>query len=382
MFNNISSSRIAHIALTPKSPFSLQIPVPTSISSLPGPLLPQSPGLWLTTATSLPVDSEVHVSSSQLASHYTILLLSDISSILSDIQDTASPLTGPLTHFLHVSKPTKSFQKISQSCGVPLQDIQFMAYHLIYWRRARAIPPLHHRDTYIASPNADMGKLASASSKFAKHFPALPSLPKLLSMLSLPRPFSTLIPSKDHKEAYLDILAWLLRDGWVTQLRTFAWIQVPHHIRAATKSRQKPERSLDSSIELPPKRGNDNAADIRKNLTVPDPSSPASSVTSSHTTIPIQPSWTKPSESNNPSVITHPRRVSNLESRHLSSISAYVLNRQGTESQAAWDKCVKYFDGAHAIETIAVQEGWKRKRVADLIASWEEEELLLISRHW
>ncbi|KAL9042347.1 MAG: hypothetical protein Q9214_003807, partial [Letrouitia sp. 1 TL-2023] len=381
VFNNISSSRIAHVTLTPKLTFSLQIPAPTSITSLPGPLSPQSPGLWLTTATSLPVDSEVHVSSSQLASHFTILLLSDISSILSDIQDTASPLTGPLTHFLHVSKPTKSFLKISQSCGIPLQDIQLMAYHLIYWRRARAIPPLHHRDTYITSPNADMGKLASASSKFAKHFSALPSLPKLLSMLSLPRPFSTLIPSKDYKESYLDILAWLLRDGWVTQLRTFAWIRVPAHIRAATEDRERPERSLDSSVELPPKEETGTAADLRRNLAVPGPSSPASSVTSSHTTVPFRPSRTTLSESHSPSVITHPRRVSNLESKQLSSISKYVLNRQGAEIQAAWDKCVKYFDGAHAIETIAVQEDWKRKRVADLVASWEAEELLLISRH-
>lgn len=382
MFNNISSSRIAHVTLTPKLAFPLQIPVPTSISSLPGPLWPQSPGLWLTTATSLPVDSEMHMSSSQLASHFTILLLSDISSILSDIQDTASPLTGPLTHFLHVSKPTKSFLKTSQSCGIPLQDIQFMAYHLIYFRRARAIPPLHHRDTYITSPNADMERLASASSKFAKHFSALPSLPKLLSMLSLPRPFSTLIPSKDHKEAYLDILAWLLRDGWVTQLRTFAWIRVPAHIKAATEGRVRPGKSLDSSIELPPKEENETAADLRKNLAVPNPSSPASSVTSSHTTVPIRPSWTLPSEPHNQSVITHPRRLSNLESRHLSCISAYILNRQGAENQAAWDKCVKYFDGAHAIETIAVQEGWKRKKVAELVASWEAEELLLKSRHW
>ncbi|KAL9610708.1 MAG: hypothetical protein Q9167_004600 [Letrouitia subvulpina] len=382
VFNNISSSRIAHVTLTPKSALSLQIPVPTSISSLPGPLSPQSPGLWLTTATSLPMDSEVHVSSSQLASHFTILLLSDISSILSDIQDTASPLTGPLTHFLHVLKPTKSFLKISQSSGIPLQDIQLMVYHLIYWRRARAIPPLHHRDTYITSPNADMGKLASASSKFAKHFLALPSLPKLLSMLSLPRPFSTLIPSKDHKEVYLDILAWLLRDGWVTQLRTFAWIRVPVHIRGANEGRENPERSLDSSVEMPPKEESGSTADYRKNLGVPDPSSPASSVTSSRTTVPFRPPQTTPSGSHNPFFITHPRRASTLESRQLSSISAYILNRQGAENQAAWDKCVKYFDGAHAIETIAVQEGWKRKRIADLVASWEAEGLLLKSRHW
>ncbi|KAL8899958.1 MAG: hypothetical protein Q9207_005929, partial [Kuettlingeria erythrocarpa] len=226
LYNNISMSRIAHINLTPTSSLSFQIPVPTSISVLPGPLAPQLPGLWLTTATSLPAEDDVNMTSSQLASHFTLLLLSDLPTILAEIHDTSSPLSAPLTHYLQISKPTKSFLQISQTSGMHLSDIQFLASHLIYWRKARAIPPLHQRDTYIVSPNADMSKLASATSKFARAFPALPSLPKLLNLLSAtttPRVYASLIPSKDHKEAFMNILAWLLRDGWVTQLRTFMW---------------------------------------------------------------------------------------------------------------------------------------------------------------
>jgi len=53
----------------------------------------------------------------------------------------------------------------------------------------------------------------------------------LSSLSSRPRPFSSLIPSRDHRRAYLDILAWLLRHGWVTQLRTFGLLKIPKDIK-------------------------------------------------------------------------------------------------------------------------------------------------------
>ncbi|KAL8716828.1 MAG: hypothetical protein Q9225_005878, partial [Loekoesia sp. 1 TL-2023] len=308
LFNNISISRIAHINLS-QSSLSFQIPIPTSISVLPGPLSSQMPGLWLTTATSLPADDDVNMTSSQLASQFTILLLSDLSTILSEVNDTASPLSAPLAHFLQISRPTKSFLQISQSSGIPLPDIQFLASHLIYWRKARAIPPLHQRDTYIVSPNADMSKLVSATSKFAKVFPALPSLPKILNLLSTPRAYSSLIPSKDHKEAFMDILAWLLRDGWVTQLRTFAWVRVPLHIKMIVESQGDAERSLESSIELQPRRTKDEE-EPKNTLAVPLPPSPTSSTTSAHTTIPFRGSQGSPTPSLGPSLIQNPRQAS------------------------------------------------------------------------
>lgn len=332
------------------------------------------PGLWLTTATSLPANDEVETTNSQLASQFTLLLLSDLPVILSEINDASSPLSAPLTHYLQVSKPTKSFLQISQSSGIPLRDIQFLASHLIYWRKARAIPPLHQRDTYIVSPNADMSRLVSATSKFTKAFPALPSLPKLLNLLSTPRAYSALIPSKDHKEAFMNILAWLLRDGWVTQLRTFAWVRVPPSIIKAVEG--DADRSLESSssIELAPPR-----TDTEKGPhgTLPAPPSPASSAASAHTAVPHRASQQPPS-----SLIQNPRQAAGVSSRYLSAISIHVLRRQGVEAQKAWERCLKYFDGKHAVETIAVQEGWKRKRVAEFLAGWEGEGILMKGRSW
>ncbi len=372
LFTSITDSRIAHVHLTPALSLSLQIPVPTSTSILPSPVAPHLPGLWLTTANSLPSDDDINATTSQLASHFTLLLLSDLSSILSDVNATNSPLTEPLTHYLRVSTYTKSFVQISQSSGIPLPDIQFLASHLIYWRRARAIPPIHQRDTYIVSPNADMQKLVSASSAFAKAFPNLPSLPRILSTLSFPRPYNTVIPTKDHKQAYLQILAWLLRYGWVTQLRTFGWIKVPPHIKeiVATQPEEVGEKSSEKQVGT--------STDATGGLK-PVPSNqllPPSPASSNRTISPILPSTISPS------IIPNPRHASALPSRHLAAISNYVLEQQGKEARVAWDKCVGYFDGKHALEIIPVRQSWNRKKVTELLAGWEGLGILIRARHW
>lgn len=383
LYNSITASRIAHITLSPSLSLSLQIPFPTSISILPNALAPQLPGLWLTTANSMPTDDDVNGNGPQLGAHFTLLLLSDLHSILADINATASPITRPLTHYLRVTTSNKSFLQISQSSGIPLTDIQFLASHLIHWRRARAIPPLHQRDIYMLSPNADMRNLVTASQNFAKMFPALPPLPKILNMLSFtPRPYSTLIPSKDHKPTYMDILAWLMRGGWVTQLRTFAWVRVPAHIKeAVTKeaainaSRKKKSSENESTDDT----DTDTSSSI--NLSVPPShtsSGTPSPTSSTHTTLPIP----QPTVPHTSLLIPNPRLASALPSRYLSAISTHILNTQGPDSQTAWDKCVHYFDGHHAIETIPVREGWKRKRVAELMGGWEGAGVLVRGRHW
>lgn len=376
VYSSISNCRIAHISLTSALSLSLQIPVPSSTSVLPNLISHQLPGLWLTTATSIPLDDGAHVSGSQLASHFTLLLLSDIPSILADVQSTDTALAEHLADYLDASKPTKSFLQTSQSSGIALSDIQFLASHLIYWRRARAIPPLHQRDIYIMSPNADMSKLASASAHFARLYPALPSLPKILSLLSSsPRPYSTLIPSKDHKEAYMGILAWLFRYGWVTQLRTFAWIRVPPHILKSVAGGQDHRRKGSKESDAI------GTSDDGGHLSVPNlASSPTSSTQSStHTAFPISTSSPPPTS---PILVPRPLPPTTASSAYLSAMSAHVLLTQGEEAQNGWEKCVKYFDGKHALETIAVREGWKRKRVGDLLAGWDSMGFLRRVRHW
>jgi len=389
LYNNISSSRIAHVSFTPSHSKSFQIPVLTWVSSLPTPLSPQLPGLWLTTANAMTTDDGDQTVGIQLGSHFTLLLLTDLRSILAEVNAIKHPFNEALNQFLQVSTPTKSFYQIEQSSGIPLGHIQELAVYLIQWRRARAIPPLNKSDIYILSPNADMRKLASAGSTFSKIFPGLPSLPEILGMLSTrgPRPYSSIIPpTKDHKEAYMNILAWLMRGGWVTQLRTFAWVRVPSTIREAasnelvsnkspqyTDTDESEDASLSastSSLEVP-----DSVSSSRLDVGNSRSASPSSST---HTTLPFRQAASPQSQI----LISDPRPESALPSRYLSAISKHILQTQGSDSQLAWDRCVKYFDGKHAIESIPVREGWKRKRVAELVGGWGEMGVLVRGRHW
>ena len=379
--------------LTPNLSFSLQIPVATSISILPTPTSPQLPGLWLTTATSVAGNDQVQTTGSQLAAHFALLLLSDLPTILADVNATGSPIAAPLTHYLRVSTPTKSFLQISQTSGIPLGDIQFLASHLIYWRRARAVPPLHQKDTYIVSPNADMKKLRSQSSTYSKLFPSLPALPKMLNLLSAtPRPYSTLIPSKDHKQAYIEILTWLMRGGWVTQLRTFAWIRVSAEIqKAVTQELEDEERNKQPNSaagEYNEHNRNEDAVkidagegDLPSGYLSPPHStfSSRSSTTINRTAIPLQ---TAGLTNQSPVFIINPTRASGIESRYLSTISADMFSMHGQEVSDAWQKCLKYINGQHALEKIAVREGWKRKKVSELLAVWRGMGILMEVRHW
>ncbi|MCJ1273802.1 Nitrogen permease regulator 3 [Puttea exsequens] len=390
LYTHVSNSRIAHISFTPSHAKSFQIPAPSWVSSLPSQLSPQLPGLWLTTAHSMITADDDQTVGSQLGSHFTLLLLSDRRSIQAEISGFKDPLTEALNHFLHVCTPTKSFYKIAETSSIPLRQIQELALYLIQWRRAQAIPPLNKSDIYILSPNADMRKLASASSSFSKFFPRLPPLAQILGKLSVgpPRQYYKNFPSRDHKDAYMEILAWLMREGWVTQLRSFAWVRVPAQIKssvdaaaaAANESDQSPQNTdteesdslsaSTSSLEVP---GSISSSRLRSNK-----SRSVSPTSSTHTTLPLRPA----TFASSPAVISNPRTASALPSQYLAAISAHVLQTQGAEVQAAWDKCVQYFDGKHALESIAVREGWKRKRVAESIGGWEELGVLVRARHW
>jgi hypothetical protein len=236
LYTSIASNKIAHISIGEGFEASIQIPQAISTPYVPTPTEPQLPGLWLTTANSLSDDGQ------SLSPHAALLLLEDKDAMLKDIEGDGKELGSPLAFFIRELTPTKSLTKLSAALSLSLSDVQFLARHLIYWRRARAIPPLHIRDTYIVSPKCDMRQLIKAMPLYAQRFSALPSLPKMLQNLSgKPIQYGFLIPSKDHKPAYMDILAWLLRGGWVTQLRTFAWVKVSPAVKVAVAVKLRQE---------------------------------------------------------------------------------------------------------------------------------------------
>ena len=160
---------------------------------------------------------------------------------------------------------------------------------------------------YIVSPNADMKRLPILIREYSHTFPSLPPLSKLLALLSgKPKPFAHFIPSKDHRPAYLEILAWMLRHGLVTQLRNFAWIKVPVDIKHAVA--QEAGGGVGGMEE---------------------------------------------------SFVLHPGQASAEESRWLEMMT------RGKEHdvRALFERIVKYLNGQHALEKIPMREGIARKEV-------------------
>ncbi|KAL5045714.1 nitrogen permease regulator 3 [Aspergillus fruticulosus] len=442
LYTSISASKIASVTLSPDVSISLQIPPLTSTPYLPGPTDQAYPGLWLTTADSIsPADDPMTDDNSAphqvLAKHFALLLLDNEATIIKDVEAAGGALAAPLVHYIRCSTPTKSFVQISQISGIPLPTIQFLASHLVYWRRARAIPPLHQRDTYIVSPNCDLGKLEIASAAYKVAFPTLPSLPKMLSALSgTPRPYGNFIPSKDHKATYFLMLAWLLRGGWVTQLRSFARVKVSPEIKIAVElaiRREEVDKYLSkgkSSVTTPDKEG-PAEDDETEGSDIDDGSSSSSSSLASHGSGDVTPMPNRfradtgvdlthslldqTASLKTSSLILLPHKVSPLESRWLDEIVArfpdnttdFVGNGRpdATEGGSAtpvpakslrdvWPTYLKYFNGYDALEKVPVREGLKRKLVSQILtrlgvvtgqssAELDLREQVLVSfRHW
>ncbi|KAI1630132.1 nitrogen permease regulator of amino acid transport activity 3-domain-containing protein [Exophiala viscosa] len=439
VFDNISASKIAAITLSSKSSASLQIPPVTSTSYLPSLTeSPLEPGLWLTTATDpASTESDLDATSSsgalQLSKNFTLLLKRSPQNILKDIQAAGGPLAVPLANFIAKAKPTKSFYKISVATGLPLPDITHLARHLVYWRRAIAIPPLHQRDTYIVSPNANMNKLASACKTYEASFPMLPSLPKMLNSLSgTPTPYGSLIPSTDHKEEYYRALAWLMRDGWVTQLRTFALVRVDPEVKKAVREKERDDaKGSRTPVERDAPK---NSPDLARSFGSGTPTTVASSIPSTFRQRPQRPSMvSRPSSDgrqsistdhtssrgtqqfkHNPkaaSLILSPQRASPEESRWLDYIASTLTaahdksapelselpatDAETVELRRYWSIFVKYFTGTEALEKMPLREGLKRKFVWDMLVKMgvdfengvedvkgENKKVLVTIRHW
>ncbi|KAF2762009.1 hypothetical protein EJ05DRAFT_535306 [Pseudovirgaria hyperparasitica] len=420
IYDSISNSKIAHIHLDAASEASFQIPQQVSTPYLPTSINPQPPGLWLTTSNVIDDDD----TETPFTHRYALLLLEDCETLIREIEGAQVASSTPIAFYLRSLVPTKSLHKISVTQSIPIQDIEYIADHLLYWRRARLIPPLHHRDTYVVSPNADLRALSAAIPAYAARFPTMPSLPQMLALMSgVPRAYSLFIPTPDHRTRYMEILAWLMRGGWVTQLRTFAWVKVTPEIKAAvavemaaeeeaarneTDQISSPQRRAARENVRPPSTASNTSSNrttlspkithaAHKRLsplsisTSSPPHSPPSPITAHHSPtsrptaaqVPGAPLFTpQPGESASDfttSLILNPLRATAVEARWLEHIRDGF---QDKEVRELWPTLLKYFDGRRALEDVAVREGVKRKRVQAVIASVREGGWLVHSRHW
>ena len=286
-----------------------------------------------------------------------LLLLEDKDSLLREL---SHPEASPLAYFIRESTPTKPLRKLADRLNMPLDVVLYLAEHLVKWRKARAIVPLHPRNIYIVRADAPIDKVAELIPIYARRFAALPTLPQMLKVLSgKPIKYGLMIPSKDHRAPYMEILAFLYRHGFVTQLKTFGWLQATRLEDGDATSYQprpsaKRERPISGISLLSP-----HLRPVEDDV---------SSVTSEQTVITTVPAGGDETQRRDSTAsltpILNPTDPSHEEEDALRQVMASV---SGTDLQEILPHILDHFDGEHALEEIAVSVSMKRSRVEDLL---------------
>ncbi|KAK4902106.1 Nitrogen permease regulator 3 [Elasticomyces elasticus] len=297
--------------------------------------------------------TEVEASTTPLNEHSGLLLLEDKDTLLREL---SHPEANPLAHFIREHTPTKPLGKLATKLNIPLPDLLHLAQHLIKWRKARSTPPLHSSNAYILHPSAPVDKVAGLIPSYARRFPTLPTLPQMLKVLSgKPIKYGMLIPSRDHRAPYMEILAFLHRHEFVTRLQTCGWLRS----RPDTENRSKRERPISGLSLLSPQLRpvDDDAGSIGSEQTV-------------ITTLPAQDEDMDDDHALRQTLIMDPTELTQDQSDALASM---ISSFSDAELRERMPQLLKHFDGKHVLEDIAVQEGLKRAKVEDWLATLQAE---------
>jgi nitrogen permease regulator 3 len=205
-----------------------------------------------------------------------------------------------------------------------------MARELIDLGLARAIPPLSNRAVYIVSPLAPIQSITSASRDFKVRFPDSPSLTTILSTLSsgVPKRWDTVILIHRLQS---DILPYLMRFGWVVQLRQFYFIKISREIKLDC---------LDPSVSPEERRkAQDEAQDT---------------------------------------ILVDPFRATREEVRWIHKLAERVDGAPGR----MFERLGKYFDGKSAKEKILRREQVERGELEAMVEALKKVDGIVVAEHW
>ncbi|KAK6443218.1 Nitrogen permease regulator 3 [Oleoguttula sp. CCFEE 5521] len=154
-----------------------------------------------------------------------IMLLDDKSSILSSLSsDTSSPLSSLIRAF----KPTKALSKIAAALAMSTTDILEMVRHLLHYRKARLIVPLHAGNVYTASPDLPLHRLEGLGVEWAHRFASLPGLLSLLPALGKRyTKWGEMAEDRSERDIWMEGLAWLIRKDVLVLVKTVGWARLP-----------------------------------------------------------------------------------------------------------------------------------------------------------
>ena len=416
------ASRIAHLDINNKL-HSFQIPLQMEFHSLPDVTTPYVAGSYLSSTTSFLGDSglvaaeettrystrslEDRVFTRRDADdadddldddledddilHLGLLLWDDPSTIIHDIK--ARP-NSPIAMFIKLVRPTEPLSKVytllqQQLAGqsnLHASHIRDFALHLVHWRKARIIPPITTRAVYIVSPMAPVGsRFHHDVARFHAHFPTIPCLPLFLKSLSTratkSRQFASIIPSKDHRDLYLQALAWLVRNGYATQLHTYLWLKVSRRIK------MKVEEDLEAELGCGLKRGANNFAPADSRAGPVDNSSKEAGAALNDEIDQLKrplegedaraPDFVMEDDSD--TILIDPGRASSLERRWINEI----IHKECAllpELTAVFYKLLKYMNGRSSLEILLLKENITRAELRKLLVSIEAH--VISVRHW
>ncbi|KAK3071253.1 Nitrogen permease regulator 3 [Teratosphaeriaceae sp. CCFEE 6253] len=310
-------------------------------------------------------------SSTSLEPHSGLLLLEDKDVLLREL---SHPDASPLAYFIREHTPTKPLQKLATNLNIPLHDVLYLAQHLVKWRKARAIMPLHPRNAYVIRAEAPIERVPEVVQIYARKFAVLPTLPQMLRVLSgKPIRYGLMIPSRDHRAPYMEILAFLDRYEFVAPLKTFGWLQAVsfgeketsvEDVHVPTK-RERPVSGL--SLLSPHLRPvEDDGASVSSGQTVITtvPAGGGGETGTDDTTVDQR-------------LILDPADPTQEEATAIEHIKDSISD---TETCEMLPRILHHFDGEHAFEEIAVKEGLKRAMVEDLLGVLERQGHLVTFR--
>ncbi|KAG2175324.1 hypothetical protein INT44_007812 [Umbelopsis vinacea] len=218
IFTSLSSNSIAHVIVNDFIDLSLQLPVVGNQQKLS--MMLQYPGATNPvneSVASIYVGAYEYDKYPVLCPYHTLLLLEDPEEVLKSMPLDSNPT---LVQLVQILTPTQNLQELHLLLDCSLAQIYRLAAHLIYWRKAKLIHPIHARNVYAISPVAKMENFKELEADFKSHVPGL-DLPTLLSELSSTRPLYMITPSKELRQQYCVAIMYLLRFDLVIQLHMY-----------------------------------------------------------------------------------------------------------------------------------------------------------------
>ncbi|KAJ3010132.1 Nitrogen permease regulator 3 [Thoreauomyces humboldtii] len=168
-----------------------------------------------------------------LRPYHALLLLHDPEEVLKELPLDPLPL---LVELIQVVTPTQCLEQLQTMLDCSLSQLYRLAAHLVHWQKAKIIDVISMRNVYVVSPDAPLDKLPCLIEDFQTRFPQL-DLPSVLADLSIPRPYSVIVPQKELRTLYLEILTYLLRHNLVHQLHMYIYLMIPYSVSKNASAR-------------------------------------------------------------------------------------------------------------------------------------------------